>query len=472
MNKWVSAMLTALLVATAAIIFSVQESQAASVTANIDWATLTGRTATRLHYGLNVYSYTDPNIAGTPGNSNHKANVAFMNAGILRLHNTKQMEDSSTSRLGWVIAPDSASYRWDVAKITNALNGAYEYEPVKMINIANWPAYMDDGTGKLKPSMYDAYASFCAELLKIINVQLGKKITYWEVTNEKDNVYGDDMASLGLIVSNAYDAMKAVDPSIQVGGPAFANAYDTSQLGAFITATGDKIDFLSYHTYSASNPTTTQADIWNSASKVGYADTIALNAINQFAPNRASVILTFHDEFNMDRTDTSAVWLTDTTSLIYDALAIRSIINAGATGAMAWNAGDRWWGKLNNDSNWTKRPASYLYHMLNEHVVGSVVASSSSDDSLVEIFATKSNDSAQRAVVLINRSQTAQTVQLSFLNWDIQPSDNTPVSVYQAGTNGYSTAISTHSALISTQGYLLPADTVTVFEYYQALTTS
>ena len=95
-----------------------------------------------------------------------------------------------------------------------------------------------------------------------------------------------------------------------------------------------------------------------------------------------------------------------------------------------------------------------------------MVSSSSSSKSLIQILATKSNESPQKAFMLINRSQADQTVKMSYLNWDIQPSDDTPVSVYQAGMNGYSTESTTHSNLTSSQGYLLPANTVTVFEYY------
>ncbi len=471
MKTLVSAALVSLLGGTGSIISIVQEHlyalNVASVNASINWTNKTGITATRLNYGLNAYQYSDPNIAGSPGDSNYKANVAFMKAGILRLHNADQMNDSTFSRLGWVISPNTASYKWDVTKITNALNGAYSNAPVKMINIANWPSYMDDGTGKLKPYMYDAYASFCAELVRIVNLKLGKKVTYWEVTNEKDNAYAGDMESLALIFNKANDAMKAVEPSLKVGGPAFANAYNYSGIDAFIKATKDRIDFVSYHTYLPGDGTTTKAAVWDSASALGYPDSFVSGEIKKLVPNRAAVISSFHDEFNMERTSNTAPWLTDTTSLIYDALAIRSMINAGSTGAMAWNEGDGWWGKLNNDSNWTKRPASYLYKMLNEHVLGSVVSSSSSNNSWVEIFATKSKHSPQRALVLINRSKTDQTVQMTYLNWDTQPGDNTPVSVYRAGPNGYSTDSTSHSALISSQGYLLPANTVTVLQYYK-----
>lgn len=472
MNKWVSAILLAFLVGVASIVFSNQYSHAASVTASIDWATPIGRTATRLHYGLNTYQYSDPTIAGNPGNPYYKANVAFMNPGIVRLHNANQMEDSTTSRLGWVFAPATASYSWDAAKIANALQGAYNGTPIKMLNIANWPAYMDDGTGKLNPSLYDAYANFCAELVRIVNFQLGTAITYWEVINEKDHIYGDDMASLALIFNKAYDAMKSVDPLIQIGGPAFENPYNTSKLNAFIAATKDRLDFISYHTYSSTNLTTTKADVWNSASRLGYIDGLVSNITGQVAPERASTIATFHNEFNIERTITSEPWIKDTTSLIYDALAIRSMIYAGVTGTMAWNEGDEWWGKLDDDPTWTPRPASSLYKMLNEHVLGTMVNSASSNNLLLEVWATRSNESPQRAIVLINRSQADQSVQLGYFNWDIPPENNTPVAVYQGGINGYSTATTTHASLISPQGYLLPADTVTVLEYYPAITSA
>ena len=466
LKKMASLIFYIVLSGIALFISIIPSSSAASITTSIDWNNQTGRTATQLNYGLNAYQFTDPNTAGNPGNSNYKANVAFMKVGILRLHNAEQMNDSSKSRLGWVISPGTESYTWDVPKITKALDGSYNDNSVKMLNIANWPSYMDDGTGKLKPSMYDAYARFCAELVKIINVELGHKITYWEVTNEKDNAYRDDISSLAAIFNKAYDAMKAVDSSIKIGGPAFANAYNYSGIEAFIAKTKDKVDFISYHTYSTSNEKTTKAELWNSAAGIGYPDSFVVDAIKKIAPNRASVISAFHDEFNMDRTRTTENWLNDSTSLIYDALAIRSMINAGSTGAMAWNEGDNWWGKLDNDSNWTKRPASYLYKMLNEHVLGNVVSSCSSNNSLVEIFATKSNDSPQRTFVLINRSQSEQTVQMSFSNWQTQPSNNTRVSIYQVSPNGYTTGSIHHCTLISSQGYSLPADTVTIFEYY------
>jgi xylan 1,4-beta-xylosidase len=91
------------------------------------------------------------------------------------------------------------------------------------------------------------------------------------------------MAALGLIFNKAYDAMKAVDPSIKVGGPAFANAYNYAAIDEFITATKDRVDFISYHTYSPTSSTTTKSDIWNSALGLGYPNAVIANKIKQLA---------------------------------------------------------------------------------------------------------------------------------------------------------------------------------------------
>lgn len=455
---------TCLAVIAVLVTFSVQLKMSTSsyaqstINVSVDWGRKTGATATGLNYGLNAFQYLDPNIAGNPGSSSYKANVSYMKTGILRLHKLGQMDDSSSDS-GWVISPKTADYKWDVNKITNALNGAYSNTPVLMINIANWPAYMDDGKGRLKPEMYSAYAQFCAELVKIVN-QLGKHIVYWEVTNEKDVVYGNDMDTLGNIFNQVYNAMRAVDSTIKIGGPAVANPYNTTGIDAFLQITKSKIDFVSYHTYSPGNSKNEQ---WNSASELGYPTTMIKGNLQQIIPSRAAQIATFHDEFNMERTGTTAAWLTDSTSLIYDALAIRSTLNAGVTGAMGWNEGDGWFGKLNNDSNWTKRPAAHLYKILNEHALGSVV-SSNNNGSAVEVFATDNSVSAHKDVVLINRSQADQTVSVSFQNWgNATPSDTTLVGVYEAGPNGYSAKSFNHASI--TGGFNLPADTVAVLEY-------
>ena len=92
-----------------------------------------------------------------------------MAPGIVRYHYAGQMNDSARDAKGWVIAPSRSSYRWDRAKINAAMTGAYGFGPVVMMNICNWPSYLNDrATGRLVPSRYAEYANFCADLVRYI----------------------------------------------------------------------------------------------------------------------------------------------------------------------------------------------------------------------------------------------------------------------------------------------------------------
>ncbi len=442
--------------------FAIKDVSAATVTTSVDWFNKTGTFATDLSYGLNAYQYTDPNTVGLQGNSNYRTNLAYMKAGFIRLHNLDQMKDSTTNRLGWIINPTTSAYQWDEAKITASLTGTYTNSTL-LINIANWNTFLSDANGDLRVDAYDQYAALCADLVRIINVKLGKNIKYWEVTNELDGRYSGRMAELGKIFNKAYDAMKAVDPTIKIGGAAYANAYSSTNFRDYITATKDRIDFVSYHTYNGSSATTTKQTIFNGAEGLGYPTGLVRGIINQVVPARASQIELFHNEFNMARTAYSATWLTDSTSTIYDALALRSFVLAGTTGANAWNEGDGWWGKLNNNATWDKRPAAHLYKILNERAKGEVVNTVSSDPKLLQSYAVQ-DANGKESIVVINRSEADQTFKLVSSNWDARPSWSTYVYAYQALPSGYAQYQTNHNAL-SVDGVTIPANSVVVFRY-------
>ena len=59
-----------------------------------------------------------------------------------------------------------------------------------LINVPNWPDWMDaDHDGFLDADQTDAYARLCADLVRIVNGDLKKRVVYWEVTNERDELY-------------------------------------------------------------------------------------------------------------------------------------------------------------------------------------------------------------------------------------------------------------------------------------------
>jgi hypothetical protein len=180
-------------IAIAALFGMVARDFAASVTGSVNCALPTGIIASNLDYGLNAYQGYNPKVSGTPGNSTYKANMNYIHAGLIRHWRGDEMDNSTTDANGWVINPTTSAYSWDATKISNALTGSFSYNPTRIMTLGGWPAYLDDGTGHLQTNDYDAFAGFCSNLVRIVNINLGFHIEYWEVPNEKTVSIGATM---------------------------------------------------------------------------------------------------------------------------------------------------------------------------------------------------------------------------------------------------------------------------------------
>jgi hypothetical protein len=388
---------------------------------SVDWNQVMGN-ATSLHYGLNVYQGFDPNIAQ---NASYQAGIRYMQPGILRYHRADMLADSSTTTSGWVKNPQSAP-TWDQAKIHRAMMGSYPGVPTpRMMNIVGFPAAMKDASGRLKPEFYPAYANFCADLVRMINRDYGLSVRYWEVTNELDvNGYGQDMAELGRIYRQVAEAMRSVDPTIRIGGPAMANPYGQTQLQAFIGEAYSQLDFISVHSYSTSMPYATDAQAWQSAENRADALRPARSAVaqakKQFGDRPIEIFLT---EFNISSNyRTADRRMQNEKGMIYDALALAAIANTGITGNMAWNEADGIYGKLRpSNGNWIARPATHVFNLYNQYFQGQIVKTSA-PTRVLDINATNANrvttyavkNGSRKALAVINRS--GQPVQIN-LNW-------------------------------------------------------
>ncbi len=417
----------------------------------INWQKPTGVTATSMSYGINAFQAFDPKIAGLGGNSLYQGNVAAMRPGMIRYHNMRMLRDSTLDASGWVITPNAATYRWDRNKINQAMTGAYPFNPTLMLNIPGWSSYLDRN-GKLDPTQYDEFAKFCAELVRIVNVEQKRGVKYWEVINEKDGVYGADMAELGKIYTIAAREMKRVDPTIKVGGPAFVSGYDNVKVNAFLSTAYSDLDFISYHTYTLGKETSPVDKIWQSASTLGSATYAVRSTLSRYPARNIEL---FHSEYNISYTPPD-VSMTNEISAIYDALALVSITNSGATGAMAWNEADGWYGKMDNQwGSWQKRPAAYVHQLFNSQLQGKVMTSVSSQPGAVVSYAIAGQE--RQSIALINRSGQDQRVNLQSTGSNL--SAGHLFTAYQIDKSGMKTTAIVHHQL---SNYLLPANTVTV----------
>jgi Glycosyl hydrolases family 39 len=367
-------------------------------------------TASGLNYGLNSYQGFTPGVANEGGNRSYRDGLNAMSPGLIRYHYAGQMNDSSTDKRGWVKNPNSANFSWDVAKIKAAIQGAYPHGPTLMMNLVNFPAYLTNN-GILKASEYQRYAQFCAELVKIINIDLGKKIKYWEITNELDSVsaYTNNMSEVGKIFTLAAKEMRKIDSSIKIGGPAFAQPYTPSRIDSFVSTAYSELDFISYHTYSTGSGSTPIDEIWKNARGLGYPTKLIFDSVKKYTQKPIEY---FHNEYNISWNPPDDK-MTNEIGAIFDALSMRSLLYAGTTGSAAWNEGDGWYGKLGPEPSFPRRPASWVFEYLNKYFTGAVIDSVSSDEGKVVPFATFQPSASPRiSFMFVNTSQKDINIKL------------------------------------------------------------
>jgi hypothetical protein len=439
-----------------------------SVSLSINWASSVNQTATRQSYGLNSFQNFNPQVAG---NATYNANMTYMKPGLLRYHSWEMLNDSSQAN-GWL---NKTAKTWDAQKIHNALSALTFTDTTIVMSIPGWPDWMDTNADDyLDADKFDDFAQFCADLVRIVNLDYpGHKVTFWEPTNERDDIYyvryvnqgqPDRLNELIDIYNQAALAMRAVDPTIKVGGLAFARADLYPQVRRFVQAAliSGTLDFLSYHSYASGDKNEPDEQIYNRA----YNQTQpTVNSISKHTKDIRAIL----DELSPDRHiplwldeyNISWTWQNDDTRMrnykgaIFDALILVGSVKEGADGTTAWNDKDGVYGKM--DNSYKLNPAADVFHLFNNYMTGQRVASSQNVTASLVSMAVSDEGGSRKSFVLINRSPLTQTVTVSFTDW-------TPGSAifdrYMVSVSGFTTATATLADL--TGGLSLPANSVTV----------
>lgn len=427
----------------------------ANVNVSIDFNNITNIEATNKHYGTNAYSGMFADRGGEPGNSKFKDNVNASGYRFVRYHTWEMMRDANQRPGGWLINGASDNPGWDENRVRNVLSGMlgagkpWEQATIVM-NIPGWPdGWKQPGNSKLRTDRYNQYADWCNQLVDIVR-GAGYDITYWEITNERDDVYGDNMAELAAIYNTVVNRIKASHSGLKFGGAAFARSTPVStRVKPFLQNAHHNIDFVSYHTYVTGDVNKPNAEIWNTANGLGWNTALIKQAWAEFDSRQIEF---FHNEYNINWSGYDPR-VENASGAIFDAIAMRAIVKAGASGANAWNDADGWFGKLN--SNFDRRPSSYLYELFNKHLVGTVVFDNSSDESAVIAYAVK--NSSKQTFALINRSGGEQPVALSLTGLLANTA-----TVYQVTDAGLTTENNVSLGTLTSGSYILPTNSITV----------
>jgi hypothetical protein len=128
-----------------------------------------------------------------------------------------------------------------------------------------------------------------ANMVKHFNKETNNYVQYWMVGNEPDQA-GISAATYSTNFNQDYDAMKAIDPNITVGGGATA-WYDAPFLQTFLQQSGSRVDFVDFHGYAQEgNAAGNYTTLFQIAAGYGNSITNLRSLIQQIIPARASQI--------------------------------------------------------------------------------------------------------------------------------------------------------------------------------------
>lgn len=407
----------------------------------VDW-TVTISQTTPANFGSNDFQIISPaNVA----DSTYHNLLKQINLRLLRFHNANLSDawSDATSKT-WVASTIRAAY--------DAYLPAYGTLPTIVQTIPNWPKWMAQSNNMLDPAAYDEYANFCAALVRIINVDQNRGVMYWEPFNERDKIYKDAgrLDELWKIYNKAAIAMKSVDPTIKVGGPALTYN-DTSTLAAFLRACAN-VDFVSWHRYQTGDPKTTTDQIL--AGSPNYANQVRSmrSIVTKYLPDRQ--IPLFLGEYNINYS-----WQSGETrqniyiGAVWFASVLKHLADAGIEMATSWNAKDGIYGLIDNSNN--LRLSATVFTWANADLVGANLKTTS-DNTFVEAMAIRKAD-ALRSLLLINKSAQPNSVVVQSVGRSLGSSS---LPAQRIDQNGVSSSTIPHTAFSS--GVILPAYSLTL----------
>ena len=390
------------------------------VAVSVDWSNVK-RTVDPISYGLG---------AGMAHRPSYSTNAAFRaglkygsgkadgSTSLIRLH--------SQGQIGYW----SPNGTWDPSIIKSALQPMAEEGLLMEINFDR-----AIGGNGMEIAISDAVA-----LLKIVNVDLKLKVKYWEIYNEA--------GGNGTHIKNCAKAMKAIDPTILVGGPAGG----VDDLYAIARDGLPDIDYVSFHEYATGGSFgQPDNDSYDAAERVGKRIKILRTGLDQLSPNKHIAI--HWNEYNWDWTweQVDPRRKDNKGGVLFALIMIATVDNGGdisnhfdATGGHGW---------MNQDYSYG--PAGHVFHIFNQYLYGQQVAATSSNTGSVVAYATKTNTTY--SLCLVNRSASQQTVNVSFPGWSAAAAWQR----HQVWSNGYPGA-QTMSGSQVTGGITLPDNSVTI----------
>ena len=404
----------------------------AQITLNIDPTQVVGL-AKPNHYAINKWQGMDSAVAS---HADYQARIKELNPKLVRYHAAEQMKCKQGKRWidgkSWI---NCSKQEWDANHIQKVLSHTAVSGVQIVINISTYPEWI------ASPNI-EAYAQFCADLVRIVNVDLGMGVKYWEPINEW-NIKGYNGIEIADHYIACYQAMKAVDPSIKLCGPVSTHPQDGTILPFLekLRDTGTPLDLFTYHQYQFGNTDDpSPAEIYERSNS--FVDGIRIVRDKLDATGFEDIEI-FVDEWNIFWAYDAAgnQHMTSEVGACFDALVLKHIIEESEGlklfGMAAWEDAGGSYGKIKQDFS-GMNPGGHLLQLLNAHGVGEAVGCSSSRSAAVEGFAVKRNDGTLMIAVINRALDGDRNVHIATDNWK-PAGDLNDVTKYVINSYGLST---------------------------------
>lgn len=367
------------------------------IAASIDWSKSAGVLAPEL-WGINEQQILDPKNAG---DAVYQKLLGELKPPLLRIHQADLVSQWTNEK----------NQDWDVEKIQAAFKNSTGYGDAKiMLCISELPSWIANGhPAEMSEGDEDAFAAFCARLVKIMRDDVKRKIDYWEISNEWDNSMekAGRLENYWRIYNKCAAEMRVVDPKAKLGGPAFTWAKPL-WVNGFLENCPDA-QFISWHNYATGDLYDTNQKVFAQVNdNVGSLASGVLAALKKH--NRK--LETFLTETNVKYTwDPYERRHQNAVGSVFHALVVQKMASLGVSGVTLWTQKGTAYGSIIDGENKTF-PSYNLYRWGSEYLSGKMARAVSGDHSKLEIIAVTRAD-GNRAVVLLNKTNHALTLPAS-----------------------------------------------------------
>ena len=373
---------------------------------SVDWNTLI-RKVPQYAYGVNSPANLIPEFSNDDAFMRN-LELITQKKGFIRLHGWGMLGTNPDALFDDAWQNNGV---WDSTKIKQALQPLVDEKYTIMINIPSGSQGEDDYQDPAR------FAKFCADLVKIVNIDHQLGVKYWEIPNERELGFiepGLSISEMSALIKAASKAMKAVDPSIKVGGPATAWV-NIDYISELVKQTYPNIDFISVHSYSGDGTNSLQNayDIAQFATTDLAEIRTRVNAItgNNYLP-------LFLTEYNIAFQGSPRIFTNH--GAVYDAIILTESIKSGADATLFWNVAP--FSDMSLLDGDTRNKNAHLFEIFNQSFHGQLVKNQSADATKVISYAVSNSTGTEKhAFALINRTANAQNVKLDFKQW--LPSD-------------------------------------------------